>query len=76
MGIGASGRSLSSIQVPNGRELPFWVGQEPEGECGVKPISRFEKGRSWVEVGCSPSSRRACVPVCAEGGSDRLSFDR
>ena len=25
MGIGASGRSLLSIEVPNGRQLPFWV---------------------------------------------------
>ena len=46
MGIGASGRSLLSIKVPNGRELPFWEELEPEGECGVKPISRIEKGRS------------------------------
>ena len=54
MGIGASGRSLLSIEVPNGRELPFSVAVQPEGECGVKAISRFEKGRSWVYVASSP----------------------
>ena len=50
MGIGASGRSLSGIEVPNARELPFWVAQQPEGECGVTPISRFEKGGPWKAV--------------------------
>ena len=44
VGIGASGRSLLSIKVPNESELPFSVLLQPEGECGVTPISRFEKG--------------------------------
>lgn len=48
MGIGASGRSLSSIKVPIDSELPVSVLLQPEGECGVMPISRFEKGGSWV----------------------------
>lgn len=38
MGIGASGRSLLSIEVPNGSELPFSVLLDPEGECGVEAI--------------------------------------
>lgn len=53
VGIGASGRSLLGIEVPKASELPYSVLLQPEGECGVTPISRFEKGGVTRVIGAS-----------------------
>ena len=89
MGIGASGRSLSSIEVPNDSELPVWVALQPEGECGVKPISGFftlrERGVMGVCRGLGPAvvaplylgrliGREACQ-IWTDGSGDFWSWD-